>query len=134
MLPLEDFLHYVANYMILFKTPLFSLYVGALITDIFLGNVQAWVNKEVDSSVGVRGSLKHLGLFSFVTVFLPSLSVYTGDLLLSQGVLTYFIYQYVISIIENLGRLGFNLPDSFKQYFHQLQESEVKKDDDGSVL
>lgn len=131
---MEDFLHYVANYMILFKTPIFSLYVGTLITDIFLGNIRAWVNKEVDSSVGVKGSLKHLGLFSFVTIFLPSLSAYTGDLLLSQGVLTYFIYQYVISIIENLGRLGFNLPDSFKQYFHQLQESEDKKDDDGSVL
>ena len=131
---MENLLHYAANYMFLFKTPLFSLYVGALITDIFLGNIQAWVNKEVDSSVGLKGSLKHLGLLSFVTVFLPSLSVYTGDLLLSQGVLTYFIYQYVISIIENLGHLGFNLPDSFKQYFHQLKESEVKKDDDGSVL
>ena len=131
---MENFLHYVANYMILFKTPLFSLYVGALITDIFLGNIRAWVNKEVDSSVGVKGSLKHLGLFSFVTVFLPSLSVHTGDLLLSQSVLTYFIYQYAISIIENLGRLGFQLPDSFKQYFHQLQESEDKKDDDGSVF
>ena len=131
---MEDFLLFFTNYMILFKTPLFSLYVGALITDIFLGNIRAWVNKEIDSSAGVKGSLKHLGLFSFVIVFLPSLSVYTGDLLLSQGVLTYFIYQYVISIIENLGRLGFNLPDSFKQYFQQLQESEDKKDDDGSVF
>lgn len=125
---------FFTNYATLFKTPLFSLYVGALLTDIILGNIRAWVNKEIDSSAGVKGSLKHLGLFSFVIVFLPSLSVYTSDLFLSQGVLTYFIYQYAISIIENLGRLGFNLPDSFKQYFHQLQDEEDKPHDDGTVL
>ena len=131
---MEDFSLFYTNYMILFKTPLFSLYVGAVITDIFLGNIRAWVNKEIDSSAGVKGSLKHFGLFSFVTIFLPSLSLYTNDLIMSQTVLLYFIYQYVISIIENLGRLGFYVPASFKKYFKQLQNEEDIPHDDGTIL
>ena len=125
---------FFTNYVILFKTPLFSLYVGALVTDIILGNIRAWVNRELASSAGVRGSLKHFGLFSFVTFFLPSLSLYTNDTILIQTILLYFIYQYVISIIENLGRLGFYVPASFKKYFKQLQNEEDIPHDDGTIL
>lgn len=123
-----------ANYQILFKTALFWVYMASLFSDLILGNIRAFVAKDIDSSVGVKGSLKHFGLFSFVVLFLPSLVLYTGDLLLAQMVLGYFIYQYIISIVENLAGLGFEVHPELAQYFRRLKEAEKNDNDDGSVL
>jgi len=117
-----------SSYHILFQTSLFWLYIGCLLTDLISGNIRAWVTHDVDSSVGVRGTLKHLGLFSFVTIFLPSLVMYTGDMVIAQGVLLYFVYQYVISIIENLGLLGFSVPEGFADRFRRLGNDDDKED------
>lgn len=107
-----------------FSNPVFWLYCVALVTDLILGNIRAWVTNDVDSSVGIKGSLKHFGLFTFVSVFLPMFSSYMGNSSISVGVVTYFIYQYLISIIENLAALGFNMPDGLTKKFRRLGETE----------
>lgn len=107
-------------------TPLFWLYLGSLISDLILGNIQAWVNHDVDSSAGVAGSLKHFGLFAFVMIFMPTLTLYMGNEAISQTLLLYFIYQYAISIIENLALLGFNVPDFFVEKLRRLGDEDNK--------
>lgn len=103
-----------------FRDPLFILYVSGVLVDIVLGNIKAWTNGTVDSNVGVKGTLKHLGVFTFVIVLLPPLSYYLGNSGVSIGVLGYLVYQYIISIIENLGGLGYNVPSIFKDKLTQL--------------
>ena len=106
-----------------FRDPLFVLYVSCVLVDIVLGNIKAWTNGTVDSNVGVKGTLKHLGVFTFVIVLLPPLSYYLGNNGVSIGVLGYLVYQYIVSIIENLGGLGFNVPTIFKDKLTQLGDS-----------
>ena len=106
-----------------FRDPLFVLYVSGVLVDIVLGNIKAWTNGTVDSNVGVKGTLKHLGVFTFVIILLPPLSYYLGNSGVSIGVLGYLVYQYIVSIIENLGGLGFNVPTIFKDKLRQLGDN-----------
>ena len=115
-------LEIINHYHVMLDSPLFWLYLASLIVDLVTGNIRAWVQGEVDSAVGVMGSLKHFGLFAFVIIFLPTLSIYIGDSTISQGLILYFIYQYIISIIENLGLLGFDVPDKLAQKFKRLKD------------
>lgn len=111
-----------------FKDPLFVLYTASVIVDIVLGNVRAWTTNDVASDVGVKGTLKHLGVFTFVVLLLPPLTYYLGNNAVSLGVLSYLVYQYIISIIENLGQLGFDVPTVFKQKLRQLDDENDKEE------
>lgn len=117
------------NYSLLLDDPLFWFYMATLVVDIITGNIKAWTTSTVDSKVGVRGTLKHFGLLAFVLLFLPNLSIYLGTRVATQGLLTYFIYQYTISIIENLGVLGFDIPQDLAKRFAQIPD---KKEGDGN--
>ena len=111
-----------------FKDPLFILYAASVIVDIVLGNVKAWTTNDVASDVGVKGTLKHLGVFTFVILLLPPLTYYLGNNAVSLGVLSYLVYQYLISIVENLGQLGFDVPTVFKQKLRQLNDENEKEE------
>ena len=113
-----------ANYHVLFKTSIFWMYIAVLLVDLISGNIRAWIQHDIDSTVGVKGSLKHFALFAFVTIFLPSLVMYTGDITMAQGVLVYFIYQYLISIIENFGLMGVSFPPELADRFRRLGDHE----------
>ena len=110
----------VRHFEVLFTDPLFILYGSSVLVDIVLGNIKAWTLNDVDSNVGVRGTLKHLGVFTFVVVLLPPLSYYLGNNAVGVGVLTYLVYQYLISIVENLGVLGVDVPYIFKEKLRRL--------------
>ena len=114
----------IKHYQIVFDSPIFWLYVSCVIVDLVLGNIKAFKSNDIDSDVGIKGSLKHAGLAAFVILFLPTLSVYLGDGTVSDGIVVYFVYQYVISIIENLGAIGFPLPDSITEKFRRLGTDE----------
>lgn len=125
------------NYSLLLEDPLFWFYMATLVVDIITGNIKAWTTRTVDSKVGVRGTLKHFGLLAFVLLFLPNLSIYLGTRVATQGLLTYFIYQYTISIIENLGVLGFHIPDDLAKRFAQIPDKKEGEDNDngnGTIL
>ena len=112
----------------------FWLYMSLLLTDIITGNIKAWVTADVDSSVGVRGSLKHLALLGMAVILLPTLNAYMETNVLSIAILNYYSYQYTISIVENLGALGWGIPPQVAKKMRRLKE--VDKDDhgDGSIL
>lgn len=118
------------NYSLLLDDPLFWFYMATLVVDIITGNIKAWTTRTVDSKVGVRGTLKHFGLLAFVLLFLPNLSIYLGTRVATQGLLTYFIYQYTISIIENLGVLGFDIPQDLAKRFAQIPDKKDGDDND----
>ena len=110
------------------------LYLTSVIVDILLGNIAAWYTNDVDSSVGLRGTIKHLGLLAFVMLFLPVLSLYMGNNILSISIVSYMVYQYVISIIENLSILGFEMPDWIEEKLRRLRETnEIDVSDSATV-
>ena len=124
----------IAEYMDMIDSLSFLLYMALLLTDIITGNIKAWVTADVDSSVGVAGSLKHLALLGMAIILLPTLSAYMETNVLSIAIVNYYSYQYTISIIENLGALGWGIPPQVANKLRRLKE--VDKDDhgDGSIL
>ena len=111
-----------------FKDPLFILYIATVIVDIVLGNIKAWMNDDVNSKIGVQGTLKHVGVFTFVIILLPPLTYYLNNSGVAITILGYLVYQYIISIIENLGVMGFKMPDVFEKSFTQLKERDDKNE------
>ena len=116
------YIELVTHFESAFREPLFILYLASAIVDVVLGNIRAWSMNDVDSHVGVRGTMKHLGVFTFVVLLLPPLAYYLGNNAVSLGILTYLVYQYLISIVENLGQLGFDVPTVFKEKLRRLDE------------
>ena len=120
----------IAEYMNMVDSLSFWLYMALLLTDIITGNIKAWVTEDVDSSVGVAGSLKHLALLGMAIILLPTLSAYMETNALSIVILNYYSYQYTISIVENLGALGWGIPPEVANKLRRLKE--VDKDDNGN--
>lgn len=112
----------------------FWLYMALLLTDIITGNIKAWVTEDVDSSVGVAGSLKHLALLGMVIILLPTLSAYMESNALSIVIVNYYSYQYTISIVENLGALGWGIPPQIANKLRRLKEDDDNGNGDGSIL
>lgn len=114
------FVSLVAHFQFAFKQPIFWLYTATVVVDIILGNARAWITDDVHSDVGIKGTVKHFAVFSFVVVLLPPLAYYLGTNAVSVAVTTYLVYQYMISVVENLGLLGFKVPKVFMQSLRVL--------------
>lgn len=112
------------------RSPIILLYFAAMATDLILGNIRAWITNDVDSDVGTKGTLKHIGIASFVVLFLPILSIYLDTSFVSVSIVGYITYQYALSIIENLGMMGFKMPDIFEKSLRRLDyEGDDYQDD-----
>ena len=113
------------------RNPIILLYFASVITDVILGNIRAWVTHDVDSDVATKGTLKHIGIASFVVLFLPILSLYLDSSFVSVSVVSYITYQYTLSIIENLGMMGFKMPDILEKSLRRLEyEGDDKNNDE----
>lgn len=112
------------------ESPIILLYFAAVVTDIILGNIRAWITHDVDSHIATKGTLKHIGIASFVTLFLPILSIYLESSFVSVTIVGYITYQYTLSIIENLGMMDIKLPDIFEKSLRRLDYKGDEYQDD----
>lgn len=98
------------------------IFMVSIMMDIFSGIVKAVKQKRLNSSVGLNGMLRHLLIIFVVMVF----CIYMPILGLEKyvvWVIGYFVLQYVVSIIENLGEIGVPLPENLKDIVYKLNES-----------
>ena len=107
----------------LITSPIFMLYIATVITDVFIGNIKAFVYEDFNSDVGIKGSLKHAGLMVFILFVIPNVMMYFDIGSEISVVILYFVYQYLMSIIENLGELGFNIPKRWLKKFRLFDEN-----------
>lgn len=105
---------------------LFLLYLVTVAVDIITGNIVALYLRKWNSKTGLNGTLRHIGLFIVVVFLLPIISFTTNIPIIANAVLGYVIAQYTISILENISVLGFDLTDSFGQYFEYLKKDSIK--------
>ena len=91
---------------------------GVLIfTDILTGYLKAFKNKKGNSSISRDGYVKKIGwVISILLGFIIDLLVQVNIFLVGSAVVC--IATEGISIYENLGEVGINLP--FKKYFEKL--------------
>lgn len=87
--------------------------IGILIlADFATGIMKAYKNDGMASSSRLRdGGFKKAGIV-LVSLLGYGISIFAGDekMLISNGILAYYIYTELVSVIENLGELGVPLP------------------------
>lgn len=96
-----------------------------IVIDYLSGIVAAFIDKRLDSRVGVRGIARKVGLLILVAVA-HLLDVGTGmEAPILQTATTWFlIANEGISITENLGEIGVPIPKSLQEALRRLRDDE----------
>ena len=106
-----------------------------IIIDFITGNAKAWKWKVSDSSVGLKGIIKHSLTFLFYFLLLAFFK-YVGMGDLGMIFIYLILFNYVLSIMENLAVMGVYIPkflsskvlNEMKRYNSMLGLEENEKD------
>lgn len=96
--------------------------------DYITGVLRAYVNKEVSSSVGLKGIARKAVIFVvlIVAVLLDRL-LNTGNWVFRTLICYFYIANESISLLENCSALGLPIPEQLKDALAQLKEGEKKE-------
>ncbi|CAM4014866.1 phage holin family protein [Geobacillus stearothermophilus] len=99
-----------------------------MVCDYITGIIAGAKNKQVSSRRALKGLGKKAGMITFVIVA-NQLDIITGNQngFLRDAMLTFLIATEGISIVENLGRLGLNVPTFLVKALEQLSDKEGDK-------
>jgi toxin secretion/phage lysis holin len=101
--------------------------VGLVVLDYITGVVAAWYDKTLNSEVGGRGIMKKILLFVVVGVAYQ-LDTATGQEIFRALAIWFYLANEALSIIENAGRCGVQIPSFLKAALEQLREKSDKGD------
>lgn len=92
-----------------------------IFTDVLTGYLKAVKNKKVNSSISRDGYIKKIGwVIAILLGFLVDMFVNVNIFLIGSAIVC--IATEGISVYENLGEVGVNLP--FKRYFEKIDNKE----------
>jgi toxin secretion/phage lysis holin len=100
--------------------------------DIITGVTNAWIKKELDSSILRKGLGKKLGEISAILIGEIFVVAFGLTMFLADGISLYIIIMELISICENFEELGVPIPKFIKRALAITNEKileEDKKDD-----
>lgn len=90
-------------------------------TDVLTGYLKALKNKKMNSSISRDGYIKKIGwVIAILLGFVVDLLVGVNLFLVGSAIVC--IATEGVSVYENLGEIGINVP--FKKYFEKLSEKE----------
>ena len=111
------------NYIFVFLT--------VIIVDIITGILKGVYNKKLNSNIGLKGLIKHCCIILIVftiSVMLPLMGYTPG----ARVIIVFYIIQYCLSIIENVGCMGVPIPPYVTKAIQQLssknENEEIRKD------
>ena len=117
---------------------LFAL-ITCIVLDYITGILAAIKERTLDSRTGAVGILKKIGILLIVImVNVLDVHVFDGSGIIRNVVVSFYIANEGISILENAGRLGIPLPKKLIKVLKQLKddsddESESDKNDDDEI-
>ena len=110
----------------MFHDGLFWLMIILTVFDFLTGTLNAFCKKDLDSTKGKQGLIKH----SIIVLMVVLMGVISG-VLQNKGLfhifILFYVFEYVISIIENLGGLGVPLPDGLVKVIRRLKKENDDK-------
>lgn len=103
------------QYMAVLKTdvinsPYFIGLVVLIVLDFILGTFRSLLAKDLNSSVGLRGLIKHTSVF-IIVIIVSEICFITEYPELATAFQLFYVWEYAISIVENLAILNIPLPD-----------------------
>lgn len=126
-------------YLGIVAVPIIILVI-AMIIDYITGMMSAWLNAELSSKKGIKGIVKKVSYLALVAVAM------IVDWLIFQGlqqinvdlhysvffavlVTVWLIINELISVLENLSRMGVPIPNFLKKLINRLKTTVDKGDD-----
>ena len=126
-------------YLGIVAVPIIILII-AMIIDYVTGMMSAWLNSELSSKKGIKGIVKKISYLALVAVAM------IVDWLIFQGlqqinvdlnysvffailVTVWLIINELISVLENLSRMGVPIPNFLKKLINRLKTTVDKGDD-----
>ncbi|MBC2106156.1 phage holin family protein [Listeria booriae] len=93
-----------------------------VIADYLTGILAGIYNGELNSKVGFRGIAKKIAIFILV-VIAHQVDIVLGDKnMLRDAVIFFYLANELISMLENISRMGMNIPDKLKHVIGLLQD------------
>lgn len=109
------------------------IFLTVIIIDIITGILKGLYNKKLNSKIGLKGLIKHCCIIIIVftiSSILPVMGYTTG----ARAIIVFYIIQYCLSIIENVGCIGVPIPPYVTKAIQQLssknENEEVRKDNE----
>lgn len=99
-----------------------------IIVDVISGYINSYINRIMDSSVGIKGLLKHI-LVIFVSLIMTEYLILFSYKQFAYSFVIYLIINYILSIIENWSQIGLPLPAFIKDHFLRLKKDTLKPED-----
>ena len=132
MLILADFTNVLDCLVTVVTSFMFIVLCVLILMDIVTGKTKAFKFGDVDSSIGTNGLIKH-SLIIIINVLVGVFALIIQVDYLGYLFISFYILEYVTSIVENLDAIGVPFPDSFRRYFRRLKEeqSEIEIDERG---
>lgn len=92
-------------------TGMLTLLLILVIFDWLTGWAAAWINGDLKSRVGYYGIARKVGIFAMVMIA-HMIDVVLGDsYFFRDAVIFFYLANELLSVVENLGRMGVPLPD-----------------------
>lgn len=105
--------------------PLIYVFTVVVLADLLTGCVKPWfattTNQKLNSTKGLLGLVKHLLVLILILVAYPFFTA-MGFKLLGDFVVLFYIYTYLISILENIGQCGVKYPVFLLDKLTKLQD------------
>ena len=98
------------NLSILEGSKYIHLFLMVILLDIFVGISKSFILGTTNSSVGLKGLLKHSLVIIVTIIICFYLLIFEYDTM-AKIFIMFFIVQYLISLTESWGELGLPLPD-----------------------
>lgn len=133
----------ITAYLKIISVP-FIVLIIAMVIDYATGMSAAYISSELSSKTGIKGVLKKLGYIALVCVgiivdYIISSSLshigisMPADLIFGLIITIWLIINELISILENLGRLGVPVPDFIMKLINRLKITVESKADSDST-
>lgn len=90
----------------------FQIFLVLMACDYISGVLAALYKKEFHSNIGYKGIIKKVGMLICITVAkqIDFLNIYDEKIIVRSIVLLFFSINEMLSIIENLNKIGISLP------------------------
>lgn len=104
---------------------LFWILFGIIIADFLTGTLKAFISKDLDSSAGTKGLIKHMCVI-LIVVSVSLVGYIMENDFIAYTFITFYLFEYSISIIENLNVMGIPFPDFVESNLRKLKETQGK--------
>lgn len=111
----------LVQFIKLVDDPWVIAFIWSVLMDIGTGLMKSWISKGSQSTKGLRGLITHSAVIMIVMSVYPFLITVNFGMY-ANTLIVFFIITYAISITENLGQMGIEIPEVIKNHLLKLQD------------